>query len=277
MNDSRARPMARIEAGVGGRPILLVHGLTGGKVDFAEWLEPLAEQGWHVVAPDVRGHGETGGPRDPGAYTPEAVCADVLLLADDLGWESFVVLGHSLGGVFVQHLAINHSDRLDGMILMDTAHGPVDWIPSELFEIGVDIALSDGMAALSDAIAAVSPPPSESEVQRALRERRPDLVSEDRAKFIATVPEMFAAGAALLADGPDRLDRLARLRLATLVLVGELDAPFLEHSRLLADTIPNATLVVLDGAGHSPQRETPETWWQAVYDFLGRLGSPIQA
>lgn len=269
MSDNGARPMARIEAGVGGRPILLVHGLTGGKVDFAEWLQPLADQGWHAVAPDVRGHGETGGPRDVGAYTPDLVCADLLALADDLGWESFMVLGHSLGGVFVQHLAIEHVERLDGLILMDTAHGPVDWIPSDLFEIGVAIALSDGMAALSDAIAAIAPPPSQSDVQRALRERRPELVQEDRAKFVATVPEMFAAGASLLAAGPDRLERLAQLRLVTLVLVGELDEPFIDQSRRLAETIPDATLVIIDGAGHSPQRDTPDAWWRAVSDFLG--------
>jgi len=269
MNDNGAQPMARLEAGAGGRPILLVHGLTGGKVDFAEWLQPLADQGWHAVAPDVRGHGDTGGPRDIDAYTPDLVCADLLALADDLGWESFTVLGHSLGGVFVQHLAIDHAQRLDALILMDTAHGPVDWIPSELFEIGVAIALSDGMAALSDAIAAIAPARLESDVQRALRERRPDVEQEDRAKFVATVPEMFAAGATLLANGPDRLDRLAQLRLATLVLVGELDAPFLDHSRRLAETIPDAALVILDGAGHSPQRETPDAWWRAVSEFLG--------
>ena len=269
MDDNGARPMARIEAGAGGRPLLLVHGLTGGKVDFAEWLQPLAELGWHAVAPDVRGHGETGGPRDIDAYTPELVCADLLALADDLAWESFAVLGHSLGGIFVQHLAIDHSGRLDRMILMDTAHGSVDWIPSELFEIGVAIALSDGMAALSDAIAAFAPPPSQSDVQHALRERRPELEQEDRAKFVATVPEMFAAGATLLAGGADRLDRLAQLHLDTLVLVGGLDAPFLDHSRRLAETIPDATLVILDGAGHSPQRETPDAWWRAVSEFLG--------
>ncbi len=271
MTERQSQPMARIEAGVGGRPILLVHGLTGGKVDFAEWIEPLAALGWHAVAPDVRGHGETGGRRDHGDYTPELVSADLLMLADDLGWESFVVLGHSLGGVFVQHLAIAHPDRLDGLILMDTAHGAVDWIPSELIEVGIAIAMTDGMAALSDTIAAASPPPSESEVQRALRQRRPDLVQEDRAKFAATVPEMFAAGAALLADGPDRLDRLAQLGLPTLVVVGELDAPFVDHSRRLAATIPGATLVVLEGAGHSPQRETPDAWWRAVSRFLERL------
>jgi len=119
--------------------------LTGGKVDFAEWLEPLAELGWHAVAPDVRGHGETGGPRDVAQYTPELVCDDLLMLADALGWQSFIVLGHSLGGVFVQHLALDHPDRVTGLILMDTAHGAVEWIPSDLVEIGVTIDPSDSL------------------------------------------------------------------------------------------------------------------------------------
>ena len=269
--------MARIEAGQGGRPILLVHGLTGGKVDFVEWLEPLAELGWHAVAPDVRGHGETSGPRDLDEYSAERIVDDLVALADEFGWESFVVLGHSLGGVFVQHLALRHPDRLTGLILMDTAHGPVDWIPTELLEVGVAIALTDGMAALSDAIAAVVPPPVDTPVQRALRERRPDLVAEDRSKFVDTVPEMFAAGARLLAEGPDRLDLLTALDLPTLVLVGELDAPFFDQSHRLAQMLDDSTLVVLAGAGHSPQRETPEAWWQAVSSFLRRLGGDEHA
>ncbi len=271
MSEIRARPMAYSEAGAGGHPILLVHGLTGGKVDFDEWLEPLAQAGWHAVAPDVRGHGETGGPRDVAEYTPAHVCADMLMLVDDLGWDSFVLLGHSLGGVFAQHLALEIADRVHGLILMDTAHGAVDWIPTDLMDVGVAIALAQGMAALSDAIAAIAPPTSESDVQQALRARRPDLVSEDHAKFIATVPEMFAAGAGLLTNGPDRLDRLRHLDTPTLVLVGELDVAFLEHSQRLASAIPSATLSVLDGAGHSPQRETPDAWWREVSAFLGGL------
>ena len=51
--------LAVAEAGAGGRSLLLLHGFTGAKEDFTEWLDPLAELGWHVVAPDQRGHGES--------------------------------------------------------------------------------------------------------------------------------------------------------------------------------------------------------------------------
>ena len=58
--------LAIAEAGDGGRPLLLLHGFTGAKEDFTEWLDPLAALGWHGVAPDHRGHGaqlQARGPR----------------------------------------------------------------------------------------------------------------------------------------------------------------------------------------------------------------------
>ncbi|HET9443945.1 MAG TPA: alpha/beta fold hydrolase, partial [Acidimicrobiales bacterium] len=49
-----------LEAGApGARPLMLVHGFTGAKEDFADHLDALAASGWHVVAPDLRGHGKS--------------------------------------------------------------------------------------------------------------------------------------------------------------------------------------------------------------------------
>ena len=53
------------EAGAGGRPLLMVHGFTGAKEDFADFFDRLAERGWHVVAPDLRGHGASDHPSRP--------------------------------------------------------------------------------------------------------------------------------------------------------------------------------------------------------------------
>lgn len=64
---------------------------------------------------------------------------------------------------------------------------------------------------------------------------------------------------------------LRRLRLPTLVLVGEEDAPALEPSRFLARTIPNATLRVLPGTGHTLQLEEPEAFNRAVLEFVRGL------
>src|SRR6266508_3822678 len=81
------------EAGVGGRPFLLLHGFTGAKEDFTDYVDRLAEQGWHVVAPDHRGHGDSAKPDDEAAYGFSVFASDALGLADALGWDQFVVLG----------------------------------------------------------------------------------------------------------------------------------------------------------------------------------------
>src|SRR3954463_791815 len=89
------------EAGRGGRPFLLVHGFTGAKEDFTEWLDRLADAGWHAVAADNRGHGASEKPDDEGQYTFDLLAGDVLDLAGTL-WgndASFLLLGHSMGGV----------------------------------------------------------------------------------------------------------------------------------------------------------------------------------
>ena len=68
-DDAGTEVLAVAEAGVGGRPLVLVHGFTGAKEDFTEWLDPLAELGWHAVALDQRGHGESHKPHDEAAYS----------------------------------------------------------------------------------------------------------------------------------------------------------------------------------------------------------------
>ena len=74
------------EAGVGGRPLLLLHGFTGAKEDFAEWLDPLGDAGWHAVAPDHRGHGASSKPTQEDDYSFEILAADTADLVDALGW-----------------------------------------------------------------------------------------------------------------------------------------------------------------------------------------------
>src|SRR4051794_20252925 len=122
--DTGGLTMARLEcaeAGSGGRPFVLVHGFTGAKEDFTEWLEPLAAEGWHAVAPDNRGHGESPKPDDEAEYSFDLMAGDVFELADSL-WGAgtpFVLLGHSMGGMVAQVAALRAPDRLAGLILMD--------------------------------------------------------------------------------------------------------------------------------------------------------------
>jgi pimeloyl-ACP methyl ester carboxylesterase len=66
------------------------------------------------------------------------------------------------------------------------------------------------------------------------------------------------------------LDRLASLDVVTTVIVGENDTGLREAADKLAATVPGATLVVIPGAGHSPQEDQPTAWLSAVESHLAR-------
>lgn len=265
--------LAVAEAGEGGRPLLLVHGFTGAKEDFTEWLEPLAELGWHAVAPDQRGHGASSQPPDEGAYSLDAFAADLFGLLDALAWDRCAVVGHSMGGMVVQTAVLQASHRFDGLVLMDTSHRGLHVDP-DLVELGVAIARTEGIAAVMAAQDALgSEDPLGNSAYERLLATREGYREFGQRKMLASSPAMYVAMLSAITDGGgvDRLGDLESVELPTLVLVGEEDAPFLKPSRRMADTIPGAELVVVPDAGHSPQFESPEHWWKALSAFLGRL------
>jgi pimeloyl-ACP methyl ester carboxylesterase len=255
------------EAGAGGRPLLLVHGFTGAKEDFGEALDRLADAGWHAVAPDLRGHGHSSQPASEDAYDLELFADDLWALVDALGWERLVLLGHSMGGMIAQVAATRHPSRLRGLILMDTSHGPPDGIDDSLMDLGVAVAREQGLEtlrALQDEHAA----PLDTPAALRMRAERPGWDDFERRKFLACSAAMWAAMAPKMFSQADRLDSLSTLSMPVLVLVGEQDEPFLGHSQRMAKAIPTARLVVIPDAGHSPQFENTDAWWDALASFL---------
>ena len=260
------------EAGAGQRPLLLVHGFTGAKEDFTPWLEPLAEVGWHAVAPDLRGHGASSQPAAESDYSFQLMAADLLGLADALGWDRYVLLGHSMGGMVAQVMACAAAGRLDGLILMDTAHGPLRNLDPELVQAAVSIAADQGMDVLAGILAERQGPLTTPAHQRLITGQAGYAEFCDR-KLRATSAAMYAAMAPAFMTTADRLDDLRALpvTLPVLVVVGEQDKPFLAPSRRMAEGVGQGTLAVIPDAGHSPQFENTDGWWQALAGFLATL------
>lgn len=266
-----------LEAGAGGRPLLLVHGFTGAKEDFADHLDELAAAapGWHVVAPDLRGHGSSDQPAGLDGYTLKSFAGDVLALADALGWDRFTLLGHSMGGMIAQvaALEVGGPARLDGLVLMDTSHGPIGGIDTEMIELGKAVVAGGGMAALveaqRDSDGALDTPAN----QRVTAER-PGYKEFGEAKALACCGDMWLGVVdEVVATQSDRLDDLAAALdgVPTLIIVGEQDKPFVPHAERMAAAIPGARLAVIDDAGHSPQFENPDAWVAALSGFLTEL------
>jgi 3-oxoadipate enol-lactonase len=266
--------LAVAEAGEGGRPLLLVHGFTGAKEDFTDWLDPLAELGWHVVAADHRGHGASDQPEDEAAYSFDAFATDLVGLIDALGWSTVVALGHSMGGMVVQTAVLRAPERFEGLVLMDTSHRGLRADPA-LVELGVAIARAEGIAAVMAAQDAMGDDgaPLGTPAHQRLLDSRPGYKDFGARKMLASSPAMYSAmlQAITAATGIDRLPDLPQIQVPTLVIVGDQDTPFLKPSRRMAEAIPGAELAVIPDAGHSPQFENTDLWWKALTSFLARV------
>jgi len=260
------------EHGHGERPLLLVHGFTGFRQDFATQLPALARYG-RVLAPDLRGHGESGRGADPASYALEHLSADLLGLLDALGIERCDLLGHSMGGMVALRAALRAPERIASLVLMDTSPGPLGFVDRAQLALAARVGREAGMAALAEILRVRA----KDDAARSAADRR---VEEEwgaerfwawrTARVAAMDPLAYEAlGLALVAQ-EDLTPRLGEIRCPTGVLVGELDHDFRAPSEVLAQRIPGAWLRVLAGAGHQPQHEAPEDWRAAVLEHLAR-------
>jgi pimeloyl-ACP methyl ester carboxylesterase len=264
--------LAIAEAGAGSsKHLLFLHGFGGAKEDFTEWLDAFAGAGWHAVAFDLRGHGDSAKPRGEENYSLSILTADVAAVVDHLGWDRFVVFGHSMGGMVAQLYAIAFPHRLAGLILMGTSHRRPDGIDAELVSLGREVVRAGGTSALLEAQKDFGPGPLDTQAHRRLITQRPGYLEFCDRKTLVASDDMWVALAAEMLSQPDRLAELEKLQVPTLVIVGAFDETFLQQCGELAGAIPDADLAVIGLAGHCPQFEQPDDWWAVVSGFLAGL------
>jgi pimeloyl-ACP methyl ester carboxylesterase len=242
-------------------PLVLVHGFTGGRIDWADVIDDLAADR-RVVAWDHRGHSDSTNTGDRATYTFDQLVADALAAVDALGLDRFHLLGHSMGGVIAQRLVLEHPDRVESLILMDTLAEPLS-LPAAWIEGTLSTAREQGMAAVAELMAgftetaSVAPP-----------EERPRIAARNRHKLAHMDVEAFAGLSDQLQTFPALLGRLPAISCRTTVLVGEHDVPLVDQANKIAKSIPGAELVVIAGAAHCPQEERRDQWLEAVRHHL---------
>ena len=216
-----------------GAVFLCLHGLVD---DLAIWdrLTPdLAERGT-VVRYDQRGHGEAGSP--PGPYSRDDLAADAVAVLDRLDIERAVLVGHSMGGIMSMAAALNHSDRIAGLVLIGTTSAAnaraASWY-SKIARAGVD----EGVEGLARAIYGEGK-------QRAING---DPIG------IAEVTRTLEA----LHDDP-LTPHLRTVRCPVLLVVGEHDPMGVKATEIVARALPDSTVSVVDGVGHWVHVQQPD-------------------
>jgi pimeloyl-ACP methyl ester carboxylesterase len=241
--------------GGGGAPVLLLHGYSDGAGAWAPVL-PHLPAAWRVATPDQRGHG--GSERPAGPYTMAAFAADAARLIHTLGWERATVVGHSMGGMVAQRLAIDFPERVERLVLVGTTPycaGPaVDELVAAVLAFGEEVPRDFVEAFQAGTVA---------------RPLAPDFF----ASIVATSCAMPARVWRALAEELPRLDlraELPRIATPTHVVWGDADAFFgLPEQEALRKGIPGATFSVYAGAGHSPHWEEPERFARELAGFVG--------
>jgi pimeloyl-ACP methyl ester carboxylesterase len=246
------------ERGAGERALVLVHGFTGSRDDFADVTDDLADLG-RVLVVDQRGHGDASNPGR--GYTLDRLAADLIALLDAAGVVRADLLGHSMGGMVALRVALAHPERVASLVLMDTAAGGVAEL-APMFLAAAERVRRDGMEPLIEALC--RGPLSAEDRVIVRREGEASHRARLERKLRALDPAAFVALGPLVAGHEPLGARLAEIACPTTVLVGEHDRPFRPHAEDLAASIAGARLVVVPGAGHSPQKSGREAWLDAV-------------
>jgi len=259
-----------------GEPLLLIMGLAA---DSLAWVfqRPAFAQRYRAIVFDNRGVGRSSKP--PGPYTTAQMARDTKGLLDVLGISRAHVLGVSMGGMIAQELALQFPEAVRSLVLACTYAAPDagvlatrDALVTQLGgrvapdgTIEVDLSRLDPLQFFQTLMPLVF---------------NPDFLARELPRLM----ELFASSlqygfspqgilgqvAAVLTHNTE--DRLAQIRVPTLVLTGDADRLVPPaYSERLAALIPGAKLVKIPGGSHAFNLEQPEAFNRAVLEFLASV------
>ena len=109
-------------AGSGDRLVLCLHGFPESAISWRHQMDPIAQAGYRVWAPDLRGYAGTSRPPGIEAYGIERLMDDVTALIDAAGEGRAILVGHDWGGVIAWYTAMRHPERLDALVVLNAPH-----------------------------------------------------------------------------------------------------------------------------------------------------------
>jgi 3-oxoadipate enol-lactonase len=241
--------------GQSGAPALVLSNSLG--TNYSMWDPQLPElrKKLRVLRYDTRGHGQSS--LTPGPYSIEQLGRDVMALLDALDLDRVHFCGLSMGGMIGMWLGANAPERLNKLVLCNTA---AKIGTSEVWNARIEAVRKNGMKSVASAVV-------ERWFSPAFREKPPATVSSTLKMLEAANPEGYAACCAAIRDFDFR-EQLSRIRVPTLVIAGAHDPSTPPaDGRFLADQIQGAQYAELDAA-HLSNIEAQDRFNNEVAKFL---------
>jgi len=257
-----------------GYPLVLMHGGPGADLHTMLSFKPCADQ-FTLVFYDHRCNGRSEG-AEVTSLTMENLTVDADALRQALGYEKWAVLGHSFGGYVALEYALRYPQNLSHLLLVNTG-ADNRWAQENASKVLADRGFSPEIVNLAHRFlnGQIEPDemfPSLMKLDKAyVYHFSPRLMPSTLISGIQTKlrPEALIYSETHFLKGWTVLDRLGEIKVPTLVLAGREDFIYPpECQEELAAGIPNARLVIIDQASHSPHVEKPAETLKAVREFL---------
>jgi len=252
-----------------GEPLVLVHGHPFDRSMWRPQVAHLSRAGWRVIAPDLRGYGEST--VVPGSTPLATFARDLLALLDHLGIERCVLGGLSMGGQIVMECWRHFPERIRAVLLADTFAAAETAQGRAARYAMAERLLREGMTGYAHEVLAKMVAPHH-------LASRPEVAAHVMEMMTSTDPEGAAAALRGRAERPDYTAQLSQMPVPALVVVGTEDTYTpVSDARAIHDRMPDARLVLIERAAHLPNLERPDEFNAALEDFLRSLPADTAA
>jgi pimeloyl-ACP methyl ester carboxylesterase len=247
------------DVGEGRPPLVLIHGFPLSRQIWKPQLSALQNH-YRVIAPDLRGHGESGSAG--GVYMMETLADEIHALMQKLDCGPAIIAGHSMGGYVVFAFYRKYPEWVQGLVLVSTRAVSDSEEGRANRETLAKRAEQEGAKAVIEKML----PGMLSETSVTVN---PNLKNEVESIMAATSVNGLTGALRGMAVRMDASDLLPKISIPTLILSGTADKliPHAE-SEAMAKAIPGAQLQLIEGAGHLLSLEKPEAFTHTLRAWL---------
>ncbi len=244
-----------------GPSLLFIHGFPLCRKMWRPQMNKLPVAGYRVIAPDLRGFGESEVPEGP--YSMEIFADDMVGLLDHLEIDQAVIGGMSMGGYVLFNLLERYPERVKGAIFITTrATADDEAAKARRLQMAADV-LKFGPQMVADAFEKLLFAP-------ATAAERPKLLEEVYSWMTGNASSGLAGGLLAMRERKDYSSLLSTFRVPALAIGADQDqAAPPDTSRAIAAGIPGCSLCIIPDAGHMVNLEDVKSFTNSIKDFLG--------
>lgn len=241
-----------------GEVILLLHGLGSTKADWDLQVEPFSKE-FRIIAPDLRGHGNSSKPEGKEAYGVSKCAEDMKLLLDELGISECMLVGFSMGGAVAFEMAVKYRSLISKLVIVNTApdFNALGQMGEQMIKERTELLRTQGMNAMAEKVAEGMFPEEE---QKHLRDAFYERASlNDLEAYYNSFITLMDWGIG---------EKVKTIDIPALVVASDLDYTPVELKESYTSKMKNARLEVIKNSRHGVTMDQPEQFNEALLKFF---------